>query len=457
MVTPARAQAVICGAGVAGLSTAWHLAVGQEVRDILIVDPRPPLTLTSDKSTECYRNWWPDGPMLALMNRSIELLDEWAERFGNPFALNRNGYLFVTATSEGERTLRASAERISSLGAGDLRVHERGASAVEPPTWDRPVAGPEGADLVLGSAAIRSLFPWAAPDSRAALWARRCGWLSAQQLGMFWLERAREAGARLIEGEIVAVETRAGQVCAVEIARAGGPSERVETPAFVDAAGPFAGDIAELLDVKLPLFHELHRKVFFDDHLGLSPREAPLVIWNDAVAVDWSEEERAGLLESDETRALAETLPAGIHFRPEGGRGSRSVILLWNYETGRIERRFPIPEDPLHVQVVVRGIARALPAFAAYAESGRRPYVDGGYYTKTRENRPLIGPIGPRGAFLIGALSGFGIMASPAAGELVAAYVAGRDVPHWATAFRLERYQNEDYLRSIERVESGQL
>src|SRR5256886_11256899 len=37
---------------------------------------RSPLSLTSDKSTECYRNWWP-GPgddMVALMNRSIDLL-----------------------------------------------------------------------------------------------------------------------------------------------------------------------------------------------------------------------------------------------------------------------------------------------------------------------------------------------------------------------------------------------
>jgi len=45
-----------------------------------VVDERPPLTLTSDKSAECYRNWWP-GPgddQVALMNRSIDLLEELA-------------------------------------------------------------------------------------------------------------------------------------------------------------------------------------------------------------------------------------------------------------------------------------------------------------------------------------------------------------------------------------------
>jgi len=53
------------------------------------VDERPPLSLTSDKSTECYRNWWP-GPgddMVALMNRSIDLLEEEARESGNVFRL----------------------------------------------------------------------------------------------------------------------------------------------------------------------------------------------------------------------------------------------------------------------------------------------------------------------------------------------------------------------------------
>ena len=38
-------------------------------------DEGAPLSLTSDKSTECYRNWWggPDNAMLSLMNRSINL------------------------------------------------------------------------------------------------------------------------------------------------------------------------------------------------------------------------------------------------------------------------------------------------------------------------------------------------------------------------------------------------
>src|SRR5262245_62248189 len=89
---------VICGAGIAGVATAYHLAVRRGLRDVVLVDERAPLTLTSDKSAESYRNWWP-GPgnaMVAVMNRSIDLLEELAHESGNVSNRNRRGYLFAT-------------------------------------------------------------------------------------------------------------------------------------------------------------------------------------------------------------------------------------------------------------------------------------------------------------------------------------------------------------------------
>ena len=65
-------DAVVCGAGIAGIAGAYALTQNG-LKRVLIVDPGPPLSLTSDKSTECYRNWWP-GPgdaMVALMNLSL--------------------------------------------------------------------------------------------------------------------------------------------------------------------------------------------------------------------------------------------------------------------------------------------------------------------------------------------------------------------------------------------------
>ena len=83
--------------------------------------------------------------------------------------------------------------------------------------------------------------------------------------------------------------------------------------------------------------------------------------------------------------------------------------------------------------------------------------VDGGYYCRTPENRPLVGPLPVPGTFVIGALSGFGVMASQAAGELLAAHVMGTDLPAYAPAFRLERYDDPDYSPEAIAAEDGQL
>ena len=92
-------EVVICGAGMAGIAAAYHLAVRGRVKDIVLVDEREPLTLTSNKGTEAYRNWWP-GPgdtMVRFVNRSIDLLEELARETDNCFQMNRRGYVFLTA------------------------------------------------------------------------------------------------------------------------------------------------------------------------------------------------------------------------------------------------------------------------------------------------------------------------------------------------------------------------
>src|SRR5574337_502753 len=112
------AEVVICGAGIAGVAAAYHLAVRRGVRGVVLVDERPPLTLTSDKSTECYRNWWP-GPgddMVAVMNRSIDLLEDLARESGNVFRLNRRGYLFATAEHERVAQFERAASVAAALG-----------------------------------------------------------------------------------------------------------------------------------------------------------------------------------------------------------------------------------------------------------------------------------------------------------------------------------------------------
>ncbi len=455
------AEAVLCGAGIAGVSAAYHLTVRHGLRDVVLVDDQPPLSVTSDKSTECYRNWWP-GPgdtMIRFMSRSIDLLEELTAESGNRFVMNRRGYAYLTADPAQAAALERGAREVSALGAGELRVHRGGRGEPGDPPYPEERAegiapGLTGADLVLDRQRILRRFPFLTPDTLALLHVRRCGWLSAQQLGMYMLERAREHGLRLIPGRISEVMVNDGRVEGVRLS----DGETIATRCFVNAAGPLSPVVGRMSGVELPLFNELHGKIMFEDYLGLIPRDLPLMIWTDPVTLAWSDEEREELARDPELSWLLGEMPAGVHFRPEGGADSRWHLLLWTYHLEPMEPVFPPKFDPFYPEVVVRGLARMVPAFAEYlGPRMRRPYVDGGYYCKTKENRLLVGPTPVQGNYLLCGMSGYGIMASQAAAELLAAYIVGSALPDYAPEFALSRYQDPAYLAKMEAMTSGQL
>ena len=453
------AEVVICGAGIAGIAAAYHLAVRRGVREIVLVDERPPLSLTSDKSTECYRNWWP-GPgddMVALMNRSIDLLEELARESGNAFRMNRRGYLFATADPAQVPVLVERAREAEARGVGPARIHRRGASDYRP----APAAGfenqPTGVDVITDPALALRHFPYLAPDTLAVLHARRCGWFSGQQLGMYLLERAREAGVRLLEGRLERIDARGGRVRSVRVSARGGEMT-IATPRFVDAAGPFFAPVARLLGVEVPVFCERHAKVAFNDSLGAMPRSAPMTIWTDPVTLPWSDEERRDLAASAEHKRLVEEFPAGVHGRPEGAGESPVVLLIWTYDIEPVEPAFPIEFDASYGEICLRGMSRMVPALAGYLSRLPRVVVDGGYYTKTRENRFLAGPLPIEGAYVLGALSGYGLMASNGAADLLADHITGRPLPAYAPAFLVSRYDDPAYRERLEQWgDSGQL
>jgi glycine/D-amino acid oxidase-like deaminating enzyme len=453
------AEVVVCGAGIAGVAAAYHLAVRGGVAGVVLVDERPPLSLTSDKSTECYRNWWP-GPgdaMVTLMNRSIDLLEEVARETDNRIRLNRRGYLFATADPARVPALQRAAAETSALGAGPLRHHAGAASAYHPAPADGFEGEPTGADLITDAALIRRHFPYLAADTVAVLHARRGGWFSGQQLGAFLLERARDKGARVIEGRVERIVTGGSRVSAVDVATPSGTTT-LATPALVNAAGPFVADVGRLLGVELPVFCERHGKIAFADPLGAVPRDAPLLIWLDPMRLAWSEEERAALAGSPAHRHLLDERSAGVHGRPEGPADSPMVLALWTDDEQRVSPTFPLAFDPAYPEIVLRGMARMIPALGTYLHRLPRCAVDGGYYTKTAENRLLAGPLPVDGAYVLGALSGFGLMAASAAAELVAAHITGTPLPAYAPAFRLDRYDDPGYRAQLAHWrETGQL
>ncbi|MGB7300053.1 MAG: FAD-dependent oxidoreductase [Burkholderiaceae bacterium] len=467
-MTKSQPSVVICGAGIAGVAAAYFLSVEHGLKNITLVETGDPLSLTSDKSTEAYRNWWPgpDDAMTAFMNRSIDLMEAFARTTNNRINLNNRGYLFATAQREKIGWLHQMARQAETFGSGKLRVHDSHSSSSSSatsysPTSSAPMAGlvemPNGADFITDPGLLRQHFGYLNADLAGVVHVRRAGSLSAQQLGMFMLEAARSAGVNLCRAQITGVQVNHGAVSTVELRSSSGQQE-IKTDSLILTPGPMLKPMAAMIGVDLPVVAERHLKISLPDTAGVIPRQAPMLIWLDEQYLPWTTDERQALDEDESSGWLLEKFPAGVHCRPEGGAGSQTILALYNYENIAEEVVFPVPETPHYPEIVLRGLSTMIPGLQRYLNDGVRPYVDGGYYIRTTENRPLIGPLPVKGAYVSGAYSGFGIMAACAGGDLIARHVAGEALPDYAPSFMLSRYNNPDYIDRIERaVDDGQL
>ena len=263
------ADVVIAGAGIAGVAAAWQIAVRLGSTTTVLVDPRPPLSLTSDRPGANYRDWWPQAAMVALADRSIALT-EGLLADGASFAMDRRGYLFVTADP-------AIAAGLPAVAA------DRIADGVDPGTVD-----------VLGPADLAERFPHLAPELCGAVHARRAGSLDTVGLGRAILAHAAAAGVTVVRGEVAAATVVGGRIAAITVSASGSAVE-IATERFVNAAGPFARDMAARLGADLELETILRQKVVVRDPRGVVPRDAPFTVGLDAT----------------------DGLPAGVHVKPD--------------------------------------------------------------------------------------------------------------------------------------------
>jgi glycine/D-amino acid oxidase-like deaminating enzyme len=356
-----RADVVICGAGLSGAAAALYLAKAG-VANVTVVTAHAPLTLTSAMSTECYRDFWPTKVMVDFMGRSIELLEDRAVQTDNMFDMTQRGYAYFTAEDETLRKLQATAQTLDSddipyrlfgdvPGGRKLREYDPiYAGSLPTDHFTAARLQPNGIDILAGRDETLQMFPCVADDVKGVLHARRCGWFSAQQMGMDIVSSARVLGVKFVSGEVVAVgcgPAAGGSVEGVTVAPlGGGAAYDIATPAFVNAAGPALQKVHQLLPGSdghawgagseggrvLPLHNELHAKVIFRDVNCVVPRDSPMMIWGDAQTI-WDDdgEDTEWMAEAFGDQLAGKLLgqaPAGVHLRPYA---HDSLLLLWEY------------------------------------------------------------------------------------------------------------------------------
>jgi len=453
-----RFEIAVIGAGITGIATAYYLCKEYGRRSVVLIDSRDPMSYTSAQSGDNYRDWWPHRVMADFTNDSIDLMEKIARDSLNIFQMNRRGYAIATRSGNIDGLL-AGLEASYSGVKNQIRIHEQlSAGSYPDPLSDNWQSKVGGVDVLSNKALIQQTFPSFSTDIQHVLHIRRAGDISGQQLGQTMLEQVKPLGCSRIRGRVVGLARNQGYYLDIQT-----PEEVISIHAdiVVNAAGPFVGNVGEMLGIKLPVKNIFHQKIAFEDHLAAIPRDQPFAIDMDERLLDWSEDERSMLLEDCELKWLTQPIEGGIHCRPEGGLSSKWIKLGWAYN--RLES---IPNDSKELvedihfnshfpEIVMRGAAALNPGLRQYYEALPPKRVHyGGYYTMTEENWPLIGPMDESGAYVAGALSGFGSMAACASGALCAAWICDGKLPAYANALSLSRYNNQELMSEIRQAEN---
>jgi sarcosine oxidase subunit beta len=224
-VTGARLHVAVVGAGAIGMSVAMHAA--ELGADVTIVERGYPASGSSSLSLGVFNRQTPDSVELELRVRSIELLDELARTDGLP--LERIGYLRLARAPEQLERFAAAVDAQRALGYHGGRVVD----AAELPAF---VPGLNCDDLV------------------GALYGADDGALDGHLVCAAYQRRAEAAGARLlVRAPVDAVDVRADGI------RLRTPAADIRCDRLVNAAGPWAGKVAELMGLRCPVHVQPNR------------------------------------------------------------------------------------------------------------------------------------------------------------------------------------------------------
>jgi glycine/D-amino acid oxidase-like deaminating enzyme len=418
---------IICGAGIAGIATAFELAVKHNQKRVVLVDRYQPMSLTTSKSGENFRDYWPQACMSELSSRSLELMLSLAAESGHAFDLRWSGYDFVSETA-GREIFPSRYLDQQHNGVDPVRIIRTG---------DETGSRPYLANTIEQIAHIE-----------------RAGAFDVHALGLLLLSRAKRAGVEVRYGMIEGLE-RIDANYRVSL-NSGAGQDIIEAENLVLAAGPFVNELAHMLDIDLPVESYLQRKFVIPDPRGIIPSDMPFTIFADSQFLDWSDEEKELIREDPEYQWLLQEFPAGLHIKPEPGG---HIKLGWAFNREPALPKWEVADDFDFPNITLRGASRFIPALKHYVEQPPTPVIQfAGYYTRTPENWPLIGPLELEGLYTVSALSGYGTMTACAAGELCAAWMAGNELPTYARHFHPGRYDDDVIRAEIALVQSdGQL
>jgi sarcosine oxidase subunit beta len=370
-------QVAIVGGGVMGASVAWHLAA-RGVRDVVVLDRSAgPGQGSTGRATGGFRAQYATAINVRLSLLARAKLLRFREEVGADPGYVQAGYLWLAATER---------ELVLLRGGLELQHAEGLLEAAEVSIADVARLNPAAClDGVMGGAFCPTdgfIRPLSILEGYAA---------AARRLGVHV-----EWGA-----EVTGVERRGERVTAVKTS-----GDRIAVEAVVNAAGPWAPQVARMAGVELPVT-PLRRQVAATVPCDLLPAGMPMTIW-------------AG---------------DGYHLRVRDGR----VLLLWPTPG--------VPGQPYEASVDQEWVAAVVAKTEVRVPVLRGVPIDpaacwAGLYEMSPDKHAILGRApGCDNFYLINGSSGHGVMHAPALGQLLAEIITeGKASTIDASALRPERF-----------------
>ena len=344
------ADVVVIGGGVQGASLAFHLA--SRGASVVVVERATVAAGATGRSSGLVRIYYDLLAEARLAATAFEWFRDWEARVGGDCGFTRAGFLWIEPGDAVDR-VRANVAAHRALGANSR---------------------------VVGAAAMRDLAPGLAiADDEVAAWEPDSGYADPSMTASGFIRAARERGSRLLQGAAVtAIRTNGGRVTGVDTSKGS-----IDAAVVVDAAGGWAGHVAALAGVDIPLVVWRHDTGYLGVP-GSVPRPIPVVI----------------------------DIANSMYFRPEGAELVLVGLEDDNQMGGSPDRDTVSAAPDFHDRASER-IVRRVPGL-----------IDGTFRTSHSgqdgltgpDQRPMLGPAGPDGFYLDCGHSGTGFKTAPAVG-----------------------------------------
>jgi sarcosine oxidase subunit beta len=367
------ADAIIVGAGVHGASLAFHLA--ERGMHPLVLERAVVAAGATGRSSGLVRMHYDVEAEARLAWRSYAYFSDWAARVGGECGFTTVGFLQMVPPEE-VPALRANTAMQQRVGI----VTE-----------------------VVDADAVRRLLPGIViADDQVAALEPLSGYADPTQTAASLMAAAVALGARLVQGcAVTGVRLAGDRIVGVDTSR--GP---FDAPIVVDAAGAWAGRVAAMAGMELPLSVWRHDVAYV---------QRPPDIARHVAFIDFEN---------------------AFYARPEGESLTLVALEDGNPVTGDPDA----PVDaaaPGFIEKAAERVVRRLPEFARAGLHSAHSGQDG----ITPDQHPIIGPAGPDGFWLDCGFSGTGFKTAPAVGaslaQLITEGVAANDD---LAIYRLERF-----------------